>query len=156
NDIIVVTGTRTSPSPRAIITLLKMDGTLYTTSNQITGTAGVGYYSPGGTTQFRGVAVQSDNDHIFVTGQGAGFLVSRFSLSNTSVKTSATLGSDTNDVGYRVRVATVGGVEKVYASGPHNSGVDFDVGRLPLNLASFDYNTATSLSAGSDFAFDLS
>ncbi len=158
-DILVVTGTRTTPSPRGAITLLKMDGTFYTTSNQITGTTGKGYYEPGGTTQFRGVAVQSDNDHIFVTGQGNGNRVARFSLSNASVQNSPSLGVDANDVGFRVRVAITGPVsspsEDVYASGTTNSGVDFRVTKMPLTLASTTYNTGTSLSSQSDFAQDL-
>ncbi|MBL8299593.1 MAG: Ig-like domain repeat protein [Rhodanobacteraceae bacterium] len=154
-DIIVVTGTRTTTPNRAVITLLKMDGSLYTTSNQITGTTGKGYFEPGGMTQFRGVAVQSDNDHVVVTGQGNGFLVARYSLSTAGAQVSANLGTDGNDVGFRARIATVGGNERVYVSGTRNSGVDFDVARLPLNLGAAEYNTGTSLSPQSDFAQDL-
>lgn len=154
-DILVITGTRSTPSPRGVITLLKMDGSLYTTNNQITGTAGSGYYEPGGTTQFRGVGVQSDNDHLLITGQGAGFLVHRFSLSNAAIQTSPALGTTTNDVGFRLRVATVAGNERVYASGTTNSGVDFRVVRMTTTLGAPEYATTTNISSGSDFAEDL-
>jgi len=156
-DQLVAVGTSGS---HVFIAVLNANGSLDTSSHALTGTNG--YFNPSvnpqGETIFEGVAVDSSNN-IYVTGQGSsgGFYVQKYNLANAAaIAQTGNLGgaSSSNDVGFRVRIATVAGNERVYASGTSNAGVDFDVARLTLGLAT-EFNTSTSLSSGSDFAYDV-
>ena len=149
-DRLVVVGTKTASS-QGVIALLTSTGQLDTASNSLTGTSGKFFGTPNGMTQFRGVAIESDG-HIVVTGQGAGFLVARYTLASASVQIAPNLGIDTNDVGYRVRVDAAG---KVYASGTTGSGIDFRIARLSADLSATEYATTTDFNGQSDFAQDL-
>jgi uncharacterized delta-60 repeat protein len=154
-DQLVAVGTSGS---HPFIAVLNANGSLDTSSHALTGTNGIfnPAVNPQGDNIWEGVAVDSSNN-IYVTGQGGGFHVEKYNLANAAaIAQTGNLGgaNSSNDVGFRVRIATVAGNERVYASGTANAGVDFDVARLTLALAP-EFNTGTSLSSGSDFAYDV-
>lgn len=150
-DRYIVTGTAANTAGGLVI--LTPTGQLDTASNALTGTTGRYSGTPGNLTQFRGIAIQSNNNNFVVTGQGpnAGFIVARSALT-TGTFTTQNLGASTNDVGFRIRV---GASDLVYASGTANSGVDFNIARLSADISSVQFKTATDFSGGSDFAQDL-
>jgi uncharacterized delta-60 repeat protein len=157
-DQLVAVGTNGS---HPFIAVLNANGALDTSSHALTGTTGIfnPAANPQGHTIFEGVAVDSSNN-IYVTGQGpsppgGGFFVEKYNLANAAaVAQTANLGTTGNDVGMRVRIATVAGNERVYASGTTSGGTDFEVARMTLGLA-IEFQTGTNLSSGSDFAYDI-
>ena len=154
-DQLVAVGTNgTSP----FIAILNANGSLDTSSHTLTSTSGIfnPAVKPQGQSIFEGVAVDSSKN-IYVTGQGpsGGFYVEKYDLGHAAATAqTSNLGTTGGDVGFRVRVATVSGNERVYASGTNNNGTDFQVARFKLDLTN-EFDTTTSLSSGSDFAYDV-
>jgi len=155
-DQLVAVGTVGS---HPFIAILNANGSLDTSSHTLTGTTGIFNPSvnPQGDNIWEGVAVDSSNN-IYVTGQGGGFHVEKYDLAHAAATAqTGNLGgaNSSNDVGFRVRIATVSGTESVYASGTSNAGVDFAVVKLSRDLATTNFNKSQSLSSGSDFAYDV-